>query len=288
MGQESPVPLRIRHLTPLQAMALDPLEPSWRWQERLLECGLLAEVPRGTAGDAPQAWIRALQSLLRELREAEEELTGVDSGQLSFREDVPWQVWAALGAFPLLAFFMAIIPDAYGDRLKVLGAAYVLLGMVGAFGLGWMGLLLLQDKHRRRARREELLASMPELSRHLWEGTRSTLARSFVARGRDALLVCTPHGDWLRVCARRLRESWESSDSSRARALSDQLQARAVAVEQARQGHCSAPPDDWTDRDLAPDLAPFIAALDELGIERSPQERAWEALLAEAASPSPE
>ncbi len=260
------------------------------WRRILLAAGLLVEVDGAAALDdrSPLAWVRAVQRLHRELATLEDRLAGLRSLEIRLGGAIPRGFGRlAAVAFLVVAAGIALTRHGFEARLLAWGCAFSRAGTLAALGL--LALLAVAGV-RYEQRREAILAARKlreEVAAALHEGTRRTLARSFAARAPrpgdgDVLLLSLPHLAWLRSMAGRCdrQASGEASPGVEdPTVLAADLRAAAAAVAAAAEALRASPPADWTEAGLVPPVGVFRRRLDAAGIPRTPEERAWEALL---------
>ncbi len=166
---------------------------SKRWREALLAAGLLAEVAHPTDPDDPRAWLVAVQTLLVDLTQLEDERDGLlwvdDHAGL---RDAPWWLWLALLAQPWLAVELGKRQPDGIDRLFTLAWVYCLPGGLAVGICGALILLIYRRRKERKVRLIELRDDIAHVRKDLADGAARTLSRDFVARSGHRLLVSTP------------------------------------------------------------------------------------------------
>lgn len=222
-------PLRVIELRPAAVHGLRHA-PARRWREALLSAGLLAEVEPSDDPDDPRGWMLAVQGLLTELVALEERRDGlVWIDDRSLLHDAPWWLWLGLLFQPWLAVELGRRQPDDADKLITVGLIY---GVPGAIAVG-IGLTIAVVIRRRRTRRRAALTEVKQridaVRADLADGAARTLARDFVARAGERLLVCTP--------------SLPRAAGPEAEALSDRVAALT-----------RDPPDGWVD--LVAEAAP--------------------------------
>jgi len=170
--------------------------PSTRWREALLSAGMLAEVPSPDETDDPddpRLWLTAVQTLLVDLTQLEDERDGLlwvdDHAGL---RDAPWWMWVALLFQPWLAVEIGKRQADDIDRLFTILWVY---GIPGGFAVALAGAIIYVIYTRRKERKARIRALRDRIAQvrvDLAQGAQRTLARDFVARSGHRLLVNTP------------------------------------------------------------------------------------------------
>jgi len=201
--------------------------PSNRWREALLSAGMLAEVPQTDDPDDPRAWLAAVQTLLMDLIQLEDERDGLmwidDHAGL---RDAPWWLWVMLLVQPWLAVELGKRQPDDIDRLFTLLWVYGLPGGIAVVLCGALIGVIHRRRKDRKARLIGLRGKISEVRKDLADGAARTLSRDFVARSGHRLLVSTP---------------------SLALAEPDAVAAMEARIEAFQRD----PPDSWVPLDIA-------------------------------------
>ena len=67
---------------------------AWFIRDQLLHAGLLHTIAEVVDEHSPQEWMGALQQLVTELHTLQDELGGLETWTVRFRDLLPWQLWA--------------------------------------------------------------------------------------------------------------------------------------------------------------------------------------------------
>ncbi len=262
-----PIELRTEALSDL-----DPRDTAEAIRALFLEAGLLSTLPDDTPVGSPLADLRRARDQLFTLLRYEEELREASAPVGGFGTQAPWWTWFVVPAVFLVTWRVSACGDGVEQEQLAFAHGLSVAAVFALLCLGYIGKLELRARKHRAERVAELEEQIRDARRELVPFARTALSRSYVARVGPRLVVSTPHLTWLHASAdaalrgARGRERAEGALSELVR----ELEAEAKAAERALRALLNEPPEHWSDRGLAPELAGYRARLTELGVAVEP------------------
>ncbi len=275
----------LRHIT-LRTKAilrLDPKASSDRWHALFLDCGLLSSTPPHPPPGSPLALLREARDRLLGLQALEDDLRHAVAPVGGFGNHAPSWAWALAMVVPVVSWQLTTIGETAEEQLMAFGAGVWTAAVIAAIGLGVVGAFELKARRERRERIDGLRARIGPLTASLGPSARAVLARSFVASAGNRLVVSTPHLAWLHACTAAVRRATAATSTNAGElvALIAELEADAVGVQDSLAALLEAPPQDWSEEGLAPELAGYRTRLVQLRVRPDPLcealDEAWSA-----------
>jgi len=251
---------------------LDPKESTDRWHALFLESGLLTTVPETLSPGTPLTLLRDARDRLLGLQTLETQLRKALAPVGGFGNHAPTWAWLVIPAIYLIGWRISGLGDGAEHQQMLFGTVLWVAGAIAAGGLGWVLLYEWRARKERKARITLLQGRVAPLADGLAPAARAVLTRSFVARAGTRLVVNTPHLEWLKHCTAAARRGLgERPAGARGlEALITELESETTSAQAALHRLLEAPPEDWSDTDLTPDLQDYRRRLAELGVPPDP------------------
>jgi hypothetical protein len=249
-------------------LRLDPANSTRRWHGLFLEAGLLGCSGLDATPGSPQQALGDARDHLLSLQALEDALARASAPVGGFGNHAPIWAYIAVLAVPVISWQLSALGQTAEDQLMAFGWGVWSAGAIAMAGMAWVVGLERKARRVQRERVAALEARIHSLRRALGPVAARALARSFVARSGPRLLVSTPHRIWLKRAGAAARASIASLPDRAAatRSLAAELEEAAGDVDAAVQRLMDAPPDDWSDAGLVPDLSAWEERLEALEV----------------------